>query len=41
MKNEKHTLICHGSCENNVELLKYPYPYEAALTVASDIDNAS
>lgn len=25
----------------SVELLKFPYPYEAALTVASDIDNAS
>ena len=24
-----------------VELLKFPHPYEAALTVASDIDNAS
>jgi hypothetical protein len=24
-----------------VELLKYPYPYQAAVTVASDIDNAS
>ena len=25
----------------SVELLTFPHPYEAAVTVASDIDNAS
>src|SRR5579859_6313296 len=27
--------------QSPVELLKYPYPYQAAFTVASDIDSAS
>ena len=27
------------SCEKQVELRKFPYPYKAAFTICSDIDN--
>ena len=30
-----------GTTTSGVELTKFPHPYQAALTVASDIDNAS